>query len=99
MLQMLQDTGLQGRKNRGVKKHSVVRSQSRKQVGGGSSALPKARWALSQEQDKKREAPTAGGGSGATETAAKKEPTDRRGPIVIQRVFLLSEECFPLPGT
>lgn len=57
--------------------------------------MPKARWALSQEQDKNREAPTACGGSGATETAAKMEPTDRGGPVVIQRVFLLSEECFP----
>lgn len=46
--------------------------------------MPKAGWALSQEQDKKQEAPTAGGGSGATETAAKKEPRDRRGPVVGQ---------------
>lgn len=32
---MLQDAGLQGRKSRGVKKHSIVRSQSRKQVREG----------------------------------------------------------------
>lgn len=40
---MLQDTGLQVRKSRGVKKHSVVRSQSRKQVreGEGAALCPK----------------------------------------------------------
>lgn len=66
---------------------------------GGSRALPKARW-VSQEGDREGAAHLQQvGGSGKTETAAKRELRNRRGPTAIQTGLLCClRNASPVPG-